>query len=301
MEKTKSGFAAMIGRPNTGKSTLMNHLIGQKIAITSDRPQTTRNRIQTVYTDERGQIIFVDTPGFLRKSHNRLGEYMMDVSVGTLADADVVLWLVEPSSYIGEGDREIADALRKVTTPVILVINKTDTIRKDQVLGIMDSWKDLYPFAEIVPVSGLMEKNLDDLMDTIFRYLPEGPLLYDEETLTDQPVREIAAEIIREKALLCLKEEVPHGIAVTVEKYTLRPDGVTEIQASVICEKNSHKGIVIGRGGAMLKRIGTLARREIEELAGGQVFLKLFVKVRKDWRDNELLLKNYGYYKKKES
>ena len=301
MEKTKSGFAAMIGRPNTGKSTLMNHLIGQKIAITSDRPQTTRNRIQTVYTDERGQIIFVDTPGFLRKSHNRLGEYMMDVSVGTLADADVVLWLVEPSSYIGEGDREIAEALRKVTTPVILVINKTDTIRKDQVLGIMDSWKDLYPFAEIVPVSGLMEKNLDDLMDTIFRYLPEGPLLYDEETLTDQPVREIAAEIIREKALLCLKEEVPHGIAVTVEKYTLRPDGVTEIQASVICEKNSHKGIVIGRGGAMLKRIGTLARREIEELAGGQVFLKLFVMVRKDWRDNELLLKNYGYYKKKES
>ena len=301
MEKTKSGFAAMIGRPNTGKSTLMNHLIGQKIAITSDRPQTTRNRIQTVYTDERGQIIFVDTPGFLRKSHNRLGEYMMDVSVGTLADADVVLWLVEPSSYIGEGDREIAEALRKVTTPVILVINKTDTIRKDQVLGIMDSWKDLYPFAEIVPVSGLMEKNLDDLMDTIFRYLPAGPLLYDEETLTDQPVREIAAEIIREKALLCLKEEVPHGIAVTVEKYTLRPDGVTEIQASVICEKNSHKGIVIGRGGAMLKRIGTLARREIEELAGGQVFLKLFVKVRKDWRDNELLLKNYGYYKKKES
>ena len=273
MEKTKSGFAAMIGRPNTGKSTLMNHLIGQKIAITSDRPQTTRNRIQTVYTDERGQIIFVDTPGFLRKSHNRLGEYMMDVSVGTLADADVVLWLVEPSSYIGEGDREIAEALRKVTTPVILVINKTDTIRKDQVLGIMDSWKDLYPFAEIVPVSGLMEKNLDDLMD----------------------------KIIREKALLCLKEEVPHGIAVTVEKYTLRPDGVTEIQASVICEKNSHKGIVIGRGGAMLKRIGTLARREIEELAGGQVFLKLFVMVRKDWRDNELLLKNYGYYKKKES
>ncbi len=299
MNELKSGFAAIIGRPNVGKSTLMNHLIGQKIAITSDRPQTTRNRIQTVYTDDRGQIIFVDTPGFLRRAGNRLGEYMMEVSAGTLADADVVLWLIEPSSYIGEGDREIAAALKKVKTPVILVINKIDTIKKEQLLGIIDSWKDLCDFSEIVPVSGLKEKNLDDLTDVVFRYLPEGPLLFDEETLTDQPMRDIASEIIREKALLCLKEEVPHGIAVTIEKYTQRDDGLTEIQASVICERDSHKGIVIGKGGAMLKRIGTLARREIEELTGGKVFLKLFVKVRRDWRDNELLLTNYGYHRKK--
>lgn len=295
----KSGFAAIIGRPNVGKSTLMNHLIGTKIAITSGRPQTTRNRIQTVLTEEKGQIIFLDTPGFLRKAGNRLGEYMMDVSLGTLADADVILWLVEPSSYIGEGDRDIADALGKISTPVILVINKIDTIRKEQLLGIIDSWKDTSDFAEIVPVSGLKEKNLEDLKDTIFKYLPEGPLLYDEDTLTDQPVRDIASEIVREKVLHCLKEEVPHGIAVTVEKYLVREDGLIEIEASIICEKESHKGIIIGKGGAMLKRIGTMARREIEALTGSRVFLKLFVKVRKDWRDNELLLRDYGYEKKK--
>ena len=292
---TKAGFAAIIGRPNVGKSTLMNHLIGQKIAITSDRPQTTRNRIQTVYTCEEGQIIFVDTPGFLRKAKNRLGEYMMDVSVGTLGDADVVLWLVEPSAYIGEGDREIAEAVRKVSTPVILVINKIDTVPYKQLLAVIDSWKDLCDFAEIVPVSGLKEQNLKDLTECIFRYLPEGPLLYDEDTLTDQPMRQIAAEVIREKALLMLDREVPHGIAVTIEKYHVREDGLTEIEASVICEKDSHKGIVIGKGGAMLKRIGSAARRELERMTEGKVFLRLFVKVRKDWRDNVGILKSLGY------
>ena len=296
---TKAGFAAIIGRPNVGKSTLMNHLIGQKIAITSDRPQTTRGRIETVYTSEEGQIIFVDTPGFMRRAKNRLGEYMMEISVGTLADADVILWLVEPSSWIGEGDREIAEAVRKVKTPVILVINKIDTINPGQLLGVIDGWKNLLDFAEIVPVSGLKEKNLPDLLATIFKYLPEGPLLYDEDTLTDQPMRQIASEVIREKALRLLDREVPHGIAVTIERYHVREDGVTEIDASVICEKDSHKGIVIGKGGAMLKRIGTAARHDLERMTEGKVFLKLFVKVRKDWRDNEMLMRDYGYEKKR--
>lgn len=295
----KAGFAAIIGRPNVGKSTLMNHLIGQKIAITSDRPQTTRSRIETVLTTDAGQVIFVDTPGFIRKANNRLGEYMMDVSVGTLADADVILWLIEPSSYIGEGDREIAEAIRKVTTPVILVINKTDLIKKEQLLGIIDAWKDLLPFQEIVPVSGLKARGLDELLACVFRYLPEGPMLYDEETLTDQPMRQIASEIIREKALKLLSKEVPHGIAVVIDRYKVRDDGLTEIDASVICEKESHKGIVIGKGGAKLKAIGSAARRDLEALTEGKVFLKLFVKVRKDWRDNETLLRDYGYEQKK--
>ena len=291
----KSGICAIIGRPNVGKSTLMNHLIGEKIAITSNRPQTTRSRILTVLTEEQGQIVFLDTPGFIRKAANRLGEYMIGVSTGTLADADAVLWLIEPSSYIGEGDRDIAEALQKVTTPVILVVNKVDTIKKDQLLGIIDSWKDLYPFSEIVPVSGLREMNLDDLKTAVFRHLPEGPLLYDEDTLTDQPMRQIAAEIVREKALHCLREEIPHGIAVTVETYRIREDGVTEINASIICEKESHKGIIIGKGGSMLRKIGSAARYELEEMTEGKVFLKLFVKVRKDWRDNPTFLREFGY------
>ena len=298
MSETRCGFAALIGRPNVGKSTLMNHLVGQKISITSDRPQTTRNRIRTVLTDERGQIIFVDTPGMLRKAGNKLGEYMMEASAGSVGDADVVLWLVEPSAYIGEGDREICERLKGLKKPVLLVISKVDTIPKEQVLTIIAAWKSCYDFAEIIPVSGLRGTNLDDLTDCIFKYLPAGPMLYDPDTLTDQPVREIAAEIIREKALICLREEVPHGIAVTVERYHEREDGLTEIEASLICEKDSHKGIIIGWGGSMLKRIGTLSRRELEELTGGRVYLKLFVKVRKDWRDNELMLKHFGYSRK---
>lgn len=298
MSEMRCGFAALIGRPNVGKSTLMNHLVGQKISITSDRPQTTRNRIRTVLTDERGQIIFVDTPGMLRKAGNKLGEYMMEASAGSVGDADVVLWLVEPSAYIGEGDREICERLKGLKKPVLLVISKVDTIPKEQVLTIIAAWKSCYDFAEIIPVSGLRGTNLDDLTDCIFKYLPAGPMLYDPDTLTDQPVREIAAEIIREKALICLREEVPHGIAVTVERYHEREDGLTEIEASLICEKDSHKGIIIGWGGSMLKRIGTLSRRELEELTGGRVYLKLFVKVRKDWRDNELMLKHFGYSRK---
>ena len=291
----KSGFVTLIGRPNVGKSTLMNHLIGQKIAITSDKPQTTRNRIQIVYTDDRGQIIFVDTPG-IHKAKNKLGEYMVNVAEHTLKDVDVILWLVEPSTFIGAGERHIAEQLNKVKTPIILVINKIDTVKnQDEILTFMAAYKDVCDFAEIVPLSALKEKNTDLLTELIFRYLPYGPQFYDEDTVTDQPMRQIAAELIREKALRLLNDEIPHGIAVTIERMKERPDGIMDIDASIVCERDSHKGIIIGKGGSMLKRIGTEARKDIEHMMDIQVNLKLWVKVRKEWRDSELYMKNYGY------
>lgn len=291
----KSGFVTLIGRPNVGKSTLMNHLIGQKIAITSDKPQTTRNRIQTVYTDERGQIIFLDTPG-IHKAKNKLGEYMVSVAEHTLKEVDVVLWLVEPTTFIGAGERHIAEQLQNVKTPVILVINKTDTIKnQDEILEFISAYKDVCSFAEIVPVSALKDKNTDLMLDLIYKYLPSGPQYYDEDTVTDQPMRQIAAELIREKALRLLSDEIPHGIAVTIEKMTERKNGMMDIEATIICERDSHKGIIIGKGGAMLKRIGSAARREIECLMDTQVNLQIWVKVRKEWRDSELYMKNYGY------
>ena len=294
-EQKKSGFVTLIGRPNVGKSTLMNHLIGQKIAITSAKPQTTRNRIQTVYTDERGQIVFLDTPG-IHKAKNRLGEYMVNVAEHTLAEVDVILWLVEPSTFIGAGERHIAEQLNQVKQPVILVINKIDTLKDSQeILTFINAYKDICPFAEIVPVSALKKRNTDVLTEMIFRYLPYGPLFYDEDTVTDQPMRQIVAELVREKALRLLDDEIPHGIAVVVEKMNRRRSGITDIEATIICERESHKGIIIGKGGSMLKKIGTEARAEIEEMVEGQVNLKLWVKVRREWRDNELLMKNYGY------
>lgn len=294
----KSGFVTLIGRPNVGKSTLMNHLIGQKIAITSDKPQTTRNRIQTVYTDERGQIIFLDTPG-IHKAKNKLGEYMVDVVEHTLKEVDVILWLVEPTTFIGAGERHIAEQLSNVKTPVILVINKIDTLKKqEEILTFIDAYKDVCKFAEIVPLSALKEKNTDLLLELLFKYLPCGPMFYDEDTVTDQPMRQIAAELIREKALRLLDDEIPHGIAVTIEKMRERKNGIMDIEASIVCERESHKGIIIGKGGSMLKCIGTNARREIENMLEMQVNLQLWVKVRKEWRDSELYMKNYGYDKK---
>ena len=297
MEK-KSGFVTLIGRPNVGKSTLMNHLIGQKIAITSDKPQTTRNRIQTVYTDDRGQIVFVDTPG-IHKAKNKLGEYMVNIAEHTLKEVDVILWLVEPTTFIGAGERHIAEQLNKVKTPVILVINKIDTVKqKEEILTYINAYKDICPFAEIVPVSALKEKGTDLLLDLMFRYLPYGPEFYDEDTVTDQPMRQIAAELIREKALRLLNDEIPHGIAVTIEKMQERKNGIMDIEATIICERDSHKGIVIGKGGSMLKKIGSAARREIEKMMEIQVNLQLWVKVRKEWRDSDILMKNYGYNQK---
>lgn len=295
----RSGFAVILGRPNVGKSTLMNHLIGQKIAITSKKPQTTRGRIETVLTTAKGQVIFLDTPGMLRKAGNKLGEYLLDVSRSTLKDADVVLWLVEPKPYVGEGDREIAALLTETGKPVLLVVNKADTVGKEEVQRTMEAFGKLFDASEILAVSALRAQNLDSLLEAIFRHLPEGPMYYDEETVTNENLRDLAAEIIREKALRALNEEVPHGIAVLIDTYKERNEDLTDIEASIVCEKDSHKGIIIGKGGAMLKKIGQAARIDIEELTGKKVFLKLFVKVRKDWRDNEWELRSFGYDRKK--
>lgn len=297
-ENLKSGFATLIGRPNVGKSTLMNQIIGQKIAITSNKPQTTRNRIQTVYTCEKGQIVFLDTPG-IHKAKNKLGEYMVNVAERTLKEVDVILWLVEPTTFIGAGERHIAEQLSKVNTPVILVINKIDTVKKEEVLTFIDAYRKLLDFAEIVPVSALKGSNKDTLIEVIFKYLPYGPMFYDEDTVTDQPMRQIASEMIREKALKLLNEEIPHGIAVSIDIMKQRPKGnIWDIEATIICERDSHKGIIIGKGGEMLKKIGSAARYEIEKLLEAKVNLKLWVKVKKDWRDSDFLIKNFGYDKK---
>ena len=295
-EHFKSGFVTIIGRPNVGKSTLMNRLIGQKIAITSNKPQTTRNRIQTVYTDpEVGQIVFLDTPG-IHKAKNKLGEYMVSAAEHTFQEVDVILWLVEPTTFIGAGERHIAEQLKKTKTPIILVINKIDKLKqRDEILTYIDAYKDVCQFAEIVPLSALKETNKELLLSLLFQYLPEGPQFYDEEMVTDQPMRQIAAELIREKALRLLSDEIPHGIAVTIEKMQERPNGIMDVEASIVCEKESHKGIVIGKGGAMLKKIGSEARREIEQMMDTKVNLQLWVKVRREWRDSELYMKNYGY------
>ena len=294
----KSGFVSLIGSPNVGKSTLMNRLIGQKIAITSNKPQTTRNRIQTVYTDERGQIVFLDTPG-IHKAKNKLGEYMVNVAERTLKEVDVVLWLVEPTTFIGAGEQHIAAQLKTIKTPVVLVINKVDTVKKEEILKFIDAYKDICEFADIVPVSALKGQNTDTVLEVIYKYLPYGPAYYDEDTVTDQPQRQIVAELIREKALRSLNEEIPHGIAVTIEQMKERENGkVVDIEATIICERDSHKGIIIGKGGAMLKKIGSAARFEIERMMEMKVNLQIWVKVRKDWRDSDLFMKNFGYDKK---
>ena len=270
----KSGFVALIGRPNVGKSTLMNKIIGQKIAITSNKPQTTRNKIQTVYTCDQGQIIFLDTPG-IHKAKNKLGEYMVNVAEKTLKEVDVILWLVEPSTFIGAGEQHIAEQLKDINVPVILVINKIDTVKKEEILVFIDAYRKILDFAEIIPASALRDKNADEIVESIFKYLPQGPQYYDEDTVTDQPMRQIVAEIIREKALHALNEEIPHGIAVTIEKMKERKNGkITDIEATIICERDSHKGIIIGKQGSMLKKIGSNAGYEIEQMLEMKVNLQ---------------------------
>ena len=292
----KTGFITLIGRPNVGKSTLMNHLIGQKIAITSNKPQTTRNRILTVYTDDECQMIFLDTPG-IQNTKNKLGEYMTKAAKSTISEVDVVLWLVEPSTYIGEVEKSIAEDLKSCKSPVILVINKIDTVSEESLSRFEEAYKKEMDFAKVVRVAALKGQNIDEVMGAIKQFLPYGPPFYDEDTITDQPERQIAAEIIREKALRLLRDEVPHGIAVTIEKMREREDNpdLMDIEATIICERDSHKGIVIGKGGTMLKKIGSAARKDIEEMVECQVNLQLFVKVRRDWRDDNNQLKNFGY------
>ncbi len=412
--KFKSGFVTLIGRPNVGKSTLMNHLIGQKIAITSSKPQTTRNRIQTVYTSEQGQIIFLDTPG-IHKAKNKLGEYMVEAAEQTLREVDVVLWLVEPTEYIGRGEQHIAQLLRKAGVPVILIMNKMDTVDKREIPACMDAYRELfagnagdaageesavgakhaadaegtadtentarpkrtYRFADMIPVCALRGLHMDEVIQAIFRYLPYGPKYYDDDTVTDQPQRQIVAELIREKVLRCMEEEIPHGIAVAIDVMKERPAGsqkrkdsraeavrrrnrhrhdhgnkqarsadqgtirtapeerksepgfaedspaekksgwdpagrreqaeidvretsdwIMDIEATIICEKDSHKGMIIGKQGAMLRKIGSQARYEIEQMLEEPVNLQLWVKVKKDWRDSDFMIKNFGYDKK---
>lgn len=335
----RCGFVSLIGRPNVGKSTLMNTLIGEKIAITSNKPQTTRNRIRTVLTvPERGQIVFVDTPG-IQKAKNSLGSYMERETKAGTKDGDVIVWLIEPEPFVGTGDSRIAASLDGVETPVILVINKTDTKKHEDILPVIEAFRKLHDFAAIVPLSAKTGKGTDGLIDEIFNYLPEGPAMFPDDELTDQPMRQIVAEIIREKALYALDKEIPHGIAVTIESMhdrtfeetgsrggapvraagnghrngKSRQDGgkaaavneesaedtsavaITDIEATIYCERDSHKGIIIGKGGSMLKRIGSDARFEIERLLGNRANLRLWVKVKKNWRESDILVKNFGY------
>ena len=297
----KSGFVALIGRPNVGKSTLMNQIIGQKIAITSNKPQTTRNKIQTVYTSDKGQIVFLDTPG-IHKAKNKLGNYMVGVAEKTLKEVDAIVWLVEPTDYIGAGEQHIAKQLKNINVPVILVIIKIDALSdKTELLRFIDNYRKIHDFDEIIPASALKGDNTDTVVDMIFKYLPYGPQYYDEDTITDQPMKQIVSELIREKALKCLSDEIPHGIAVAVDKMHYRKNGkIVDIDATIVCERDSHKGIIIGKQGAMLKKIASAARYEIEELVERKVNLQVWVKVKKEWRDSDFYLKNFGYTQKDE-
>ncbi|HCT64030.1 MAG TPA: GTPase Era [Lachnospiraceae bacterium] len=297
MAKSKfySGFISLVGRPNVGKSTLMNKLIGEKIAIISPKPQTTRNRIQSILTKEDFQVIFIDTPGIHRPKH-KLGNYMVKAAETTLNEVDAVLMLVEPTDRVLEMDRYVIERLQGIKTPVILIINKIDTIEKSKILTVMDMFRSLYDFAEIIPVSAKMGENTDQLMEVIKKYLPEGPQYFPEDMVTDQPERQIAAEIIREKALQLLQEEIPHGIAVEISAMKKRKDkDLVDVEATIYCEKDSHKGIIIGKQGSMLKKIGTRARGDISAILGSPINLQIWIKVKKDWRDSDFLLKNFGY------
>ena len=292
----KSGFVTIVGRPNTGKSTLLNLLTGEKIAIMSDKPQTTRHAIRTIVGTPEYQAVFIDTPG-MHKPRNKLGEYMMHAAVGALQDVDAVIWMVEAMDTApGPGDRYILELLQKASRPVILVINKMDRIGHDALLPVISSWSGLHPFAAIIPVCALRAETRELVMGEVEKLLPEGQPYFPEDTLTDQPEKVIVQEMIREKILQQLSDEVPHGTGVEVVQYKDNGNnGVLEIDANIYCEKDSHKGILIGKGGVMLKRIGSLARQDIERFTGRKVFLRLWVKVRNDWRDNEMTLGELGY------
>jgi len=290
----KSGFAAIIGRPNVGKSTLLNRIAGRKIAIVSDKPQTTRNQVRGVYTDENAQIVFLDTPG-IHKPFSKLGDYMVKAAEGALDEVDVVLFLTDVSEQLGGGDRYIIERLKKTQTPVILVLNKIDKVPRDEVLPVIDTYRKLHDFAEIVPISAVRGDNVERLLELLIRYLPEGPMFYPPGQVTDHPERFICAELIREKILLLTREEVPHSVAVEIESMAEDERGTVRIGAVIYVERESQKGILIGKGGAMLKEIGRQAREEMERLLGSKIFLELWVKVKKDWRNHEAFLRSLGY------
>ena len=295
-ETTKhlSGFIAVIGRPNVGKSTLINSLIGQKIAIMSDKPQTTRNRILCILTQPDAQIVFLDTPGIHKPKH-KLGQYMVKAAEGTLKEVDVIFFVVDVTERMGSGEYYILERLQSTMRPVILVANKLDLIEKEQVLPIISHYTEKYPFAGVVPISARDETNLDRLLMEAKKYLPEGPQYYPEDMVTDQPERLIVAELVREKALQLTRDEVPHAIAVDIDEMTTRPNDDIYVRATLYVERDSQKGIIIGNHGSMLKQIGELARKDIQMLLGAKVFLDLWVKVKKDWRNRDNVLRNFGF------
>lgn len=294
----KSGFVTIIGRPNVGKSTLLNQLTGEKIAIMSDKPQTTRNSIKTIITKSDMQVIFIDTPG-IHKPKTKLGEYMVNIAEGTFSEVDIVLFLIEATDIKpGVGDLHIIEQLKGLKTPVFLIINKIDLIKKEQLFEVISSYKDLGEFRSIIPISAINNEGVNLIINEIKKLLPEGPKYFPEDMLTDQPEKIIAAELIREKVLHLLTDEVPHGVGVEVISFKDRGNkAIVDIQANIYCEKDSHKGILIGKEGKMLKRIGSLAREEIEKLLGTKVFLELWVKVKPDWRNSDTMLKTLGYKK----
>ncbi len=295
MSEFKSGFISIIGRPNVGKSTFLNRVIGQKIAIMSDKPQTTRNKVQGVLTQDDAQMIFIDTPGIHKPKH-KLGEFMSKVSKNALREVDAIMFMVNAQQKLGTGDRYVIDMLKGTKTPVFLIINKIDAIHPDEVLKIVDQYKDEFDFAEIIPISALQGNNVDNLLTTLKKYLPEGPQYYPADQVTDHPERFIIAELIREKALHLTRDEVPHSIAVEIEKIRREEDkDRVHVMATIIIERESQKGIIIGKRGAMLKEIGTRARKDIENLLGSKGYLELWVKVQKDWRDRSSQLRDYGY------
>lgn len=293
----RSGFISVIGRPNAGKSTLLNQLLGQKVLIMSDKPQTTRNKIQCILTEERGQVIFLDTPGIHKPKH-KLGEFMVDSAIESLREVDLVLYMVDASAEFGSGEEYIINAVKQVKTPCILVLNKIDLLKKEQVLKLIQDYSKQADFLAIVPISAKTGENKEELLKVIFSQLPEGPMYYPEDEVTDQPERFIMAELVREKVLQLTRDEVPHSIAVVVESVEEKTT-LVKVRALVIVERDSQKGIIIGQGGKLLKEIGRLARQDIETLLGSKVFLELWVKVKKDWRNRIDNLRELGYSDRK--
>ncbi|MGD6832209.1 GTPase Era [Sutcliffiella halmapala] len=291
----KSGFVSIIGRPNVGKSTFLNRVIGQKIAIMSDKPQTTRNKIQGVFTQDDAQIVFIDTPGIHKPKH-KLGDFMMKVAQNTLKEVDLILFMINAKEGLGRGDEFIIEKLKETSTPVYLVINKIDEVHPDELLPLMETYKSLFNFKEIIPISALQGNNVETLLEQIKQFLPEGPQYYPADQVTDHPERFIVSELIREKVLHLTREEVPHSIAVAIDSMKKRERGdIVDIQATIVVERDSQKGIVIGKQGKVLKEVGQKARMDIEALLGSKVFLELWVKVQKDWRNKQSQLRDFGF------
>jgi GTP-binding protein Era len=293
-EIKKSGMIAIVGRPNVGKSTLTNVLVGEKVAIVTNKPQTTRNRICAIVSRDDCQYVFMDTPG-LHKPRSRLGDYMVSVIRQSVADVDAVLLLVEPIPKIGAPEQELIDRIKSLGVPAILVINKMDTVKKEDLLAVMQVYGAAHEFSAILPISAKSGEGVEELLSLLAQFLPEGPALFPEDMVTDQPERQVCAEIIREKLLLCLDKEIPHGTAVEVTKFSERDTGIIDLHVTIYCEKESHKSIIIGKGGAMLKKISSLARQDVERFMGARVYLETWVKVKENWRDNVMLIKNFGY------